>query len=167
MVITNIHQITLINKNILHQHRTNDKNKLKKLLLKIINNIITNPNNPKYRNLNYNIIDTKFSKCKSCIDILICCGFYRSNHGDKLVFNPDKLQKLKEIKELLQVPITVNTWNDIKISLQQSAKNSFLIEETQKELIMNIKHIDDEKYNINVCDCITLFIDTITVFHNY
>ena len=63
-----------------HEYRSNDRNKLTKLLLRIFDNIIKNPNNPKYQNLNYNTIYKKFVKCKSCVDLLICSGFYKINY---------------------------------------------------------------------------------------
>ena len=77
-----------------------------KLLLRIFNNIINNPNKQKYKNLDFNIISKKFSKCPSCINILRCAGFYKSKNGHRLIFDEYKLDKLKKIKNLLLNKIT-------------------------------------------------------------
>ena len=72
-----------------------------KLLLKIINNIIENPSNTKYQNLNYNKIESKFIKCPCCMDILFYCGFYKSSNGQRLLFRSKTLNKLIQTKDLL------------------------------------------------------------------
>ena len=88
----------------MHLYRRDDRNKLIKLLLKIINNIIENPSNTKYRDLNYIKIEKKFIKCPCCMDILFYCGFYKSSNDsgvDRLLFSSKLLDKLIETKDIL------------------------------------------------------------------
>ena len=118
---------------------------MRNLLLRICNNIIEHPNNPKFKNLNYIKINKKFSKCKSCVDILICAGFYKSDNGERLLFNNHKLHKLKEMKELILSSITANAQNAAK-PFGQNALN------------IRMHQNQDEKQIINkVCNYIILY----------
>ena len=120
------------------------------LLLRIFDNIIKNPNNPKYQNLNYNTIYKKFVKCKSCVDLLICCGFYKSNNGERLLFNTNKLQNLKQIKKLLLSSSTTNAQNDVEQPLQRLTKYCSC-DTAQIASDISTNQIDEKKQGINVC----------------
>ena len=86
------------------------------------------------------------------MNILIYAGFYKSNNGERLLFNLNKLNKLKDTKKLLLSSITLNEQIDIQQSLQRLIKDGFTKEEAKNALSMSMDKFDDQKQNVNVCN---------------
>ena len=74
-------------------------------LLTILSSVHVDGIYSKYSHFDYDKLYYEFEFCLPCIDILIYCGFERkkTNNGLKLIFNPQKSQKLIETKELFQL----------------------------------------------------------------
>eukprot|EP01084_Bolivina_argentea_P041818 77193_1 len=70
----------------------------KTLLLKIFNNILENPLNEKYHNLNAIKVGKRLSHC--FMNILENAGFYMSNN-QRLIFDKSKLNELRNMRDLL------------------------------------------------------------------
>ena len=72
-----------------------DRNKGIKLLSKIYNNILNNPNDPKFRDLNFSKIRKKLDKCRPAFYLLFTAGFSQSVDGTRLQWQNNKItQKL-------------------------------------------------------------------------
>ena len=69
-------------------------------LLTIFENIINNPSNIKYHNLNYQPLIKKLQH-SAFIRILSSSGFIKSNNNQNFRFETDKLDKLKQINNIL------------------------------------------------------------------
>ena len=82
-------------------YRTEEENKSIKLILRIINNIIQNPNNNKYKDISILRILNKLNNRNKYINLLLKFGFDKSNDGKRLIFNLNKLNKLKQLHQLL------------------------------------------------------------------
>ena len=55
--------------------------------MKIFKNIIENPTQTqKYGDLHFGKIGKKFAKCKPALDLLLLCGFKKSNDGKRLIW---------------------------------------------------------------------------------
>eukprot|EP01084_Bolivina_argentea_P066020 120336_1 len=96
-----------------------------KLLLKIVNNIIQNPDDHKYQNLNCITIMKKLersdhdtNKSDSFVDLLLISGFRQ--HDNRLIFDINKLNKLKKLKNLL---VTNRDVQMLPETLERSNKN--------------------------------------------
>eukprot|EP01084_Bolivina_argentea_P090702 163378_1 len=76
-----------------------ERNKGVKLLFKILENIVSHLNETKYQDLKYNKIQSKFIKCKPCIDLLFCVGFEQSMNKKRLIWkcNHGNLHALKHV----------------------------------------------------------------------
>eukprot|EP01084_Bolivina_argentea_P227991 385151_1 len=77
----------------------NDKDA--KLLLKILSNIVNNPQKAEYRDLNLNRVKQKTNNWMLCEKILLFSGFYVSSNDIRLILPPNKLDKLKDVHQLL------------------------------------------------------------------
>ena len=78
------------------------------LLRKILNNIISNPYNQKYRNISYNKIFEKWNECNCstyCINLLLRCGFERIEDGEpRLLYSQDtNMNDLKQLHDSIIV----------------------------------------------------------------
>eukprot|EP01084_Bolivina_argentea_P089490 161476_1 len=79
----------------------------KKLLLKILQNILSHPTDLKYRDLKYDKIKSKFSKLnqyKASINILFFVGFRPSINQKRLIWreNDDNLKRLQQIIDTIK-----------------------------------------------------------------
>eukprot|EP01084_Bolivina_argentea_P254143 427156_1 len=81
--------------NTIQQLSKSDRNTGVKLLLKIIHNIIKNPTNSKFCNLNLQRITKRFSKSDVFLQLMYDTGFYKSNNGFRLIFDIQRLNELK------------------------------------------------------------------------
>ena len=84
-------------------HRTEEHKKATELILRIINNIIKNPNNKKYKDISIIRILNKLNNNTECLDLLLNYGFEKCNNGNRLIFNSNKINELKELHELLLI----------------------------------------------------------------
>eukprot|EP01084_Bolivina_argentea_P011611 21703_1 len=73
------------------------------LLMRIFQGVLSNLDDPKYRNLNTNRIHKKFIKCEICIDLLHSAGFELSDtsNGKRLILDVTKMDDLITINEKL------------------------------------------------------------------
>ena len=81
-----------------------ERNKAIKLLFKIFNKILSNLNEPKFRDLNYNKIRAKFNHARPGYYILFDAGFKQSMNGTRLQFayNDNNLVLLNKVNDALQ-----------------------------------------------------------------
>eukprot|EP01084_Bolivina_argentea_P068594 124847_1 len=70
-----------------------------KLILMIMQNILANPTNIKYRDLNYRRIMNRLSNCSTCIDILFNIGFYKIKQ--RLILDQTSINSMKKHYKLL------------------------------------------------------------------
>ena len=117
-------------------YRSRDRAKYVKLLLKIFNNIINNPSNEKYRNLNFNAINKKINSNKLCLNILNHCGFYKSPDGNRLLFDSKNINKLKRIK-LLLLQSQNNNNNTNNHDIQELMSDGWSFEEAKQAITMS------------------------------
>eukprot|EP01083_Nonionella_stella_P065718 172388_1 len=75
------------------------ENKELKLLINILHNIERAPQCEKYKSINIEKLTQRLPK--SHIDLLMCCGFYKSNNGDRLLFDGTRLNSLPLLRQLL------------------------------------------------------------------
>eukprot|EP01084_Bolivina_argentea_P000095 172_1 len=80
---------------------TEKRNRCLTLIYKIINNIIYNPNEPKYQSIDSFTLSQKISNHQILFNILLNAGFYKSNKKKKLMFDKNKLSQLKYAKNML------------------------------------------------------------------
>ncbi len=81
------------------------RNKGIKLLLKVLNNIISHPDDDKYRNLNFNKIQTLLVDsldCDKCLVLLFSVGFKHSENRLKLNIKDCDIDTLKRLYHRLQ-----------------------------------------------------------------
>eukprot|EP01084_Bolivina_argentea_P301066 519285_1 len=71
------------------------------ILLEIFNNILKNPKQNKYRNLNQTRLRQRLTNYDKSLKVLGDAGFYESEDGKQLLFDEINLQKLQEISETL------------------------------------------------------------------
>eukprot|EP01084_Bolivina_argentea_P240230 403650_1 len=86
-----------------------ERNKCIKSLLKILENIASNPNEPKYRDLKCNRVQERFNKCTPCFALLFCAGFTKSIaiNKERLIWieNNDNFTALKRIIDVIKLNI--------------------------------------------------------------
>jgi len=70
-----------------------------KLVTKIYGNIIKEPNNPKYKDLNFVKIRKKFTKCKPCLYLLFSAGFQQNIDGSRLILDTNNILTMKMLRE--------------------------------------------------------------------
>jgi len=68
-----------------------DREKGVKLLNKIYSNILSNPNDPKFRDLNFSKIRKKLDKCRPAFYLLYTAGFNQNATGDRLQWQNNKI----------------------------------------------------------------------------
>eukprot|EP01084_Bolivina_argentea_P180656 312114_1 len=73
-----------------------------KLVQKIFENILVNPNIPKYQNLHAKAIRRKVTNYSIILNMLIKAGFYESNDGSRLLYNIEKINDLKSCKSMIK-----------------------------------------------------------------
>ena len=83
------------------------------LLCKIFNNISNNPNESKYRDLNFIKIHKKFEKCKPAFNLLFIAGFKKSKNGERLQLHNDS-NTLKIFES------TNNSFQELKTAMTMS-----------------------------------------------
>ena len=78
-----------------------------KLLNKIFANILNNPNDQKFRDLNFTKIRAKLDKCRPALYVLFCAGFNQSVDGQRLQWQNNKItfKKLSQANVGLQAKI--------------------------------------------------------------
>eukprot|EP01084_Bolivina_argentea_P151536 264486_1 len=87
--------------NSLSKIRSSEKRNGIHLLLWICNNIIQDPNNVKYHTLDFTVITQTLKHCQPCIELLLQAGFLTVNKNKQLIFQRNKLNKLKNVQRLL------------------------------------------------------------------
>eukprot|EP01084_Bolivina_argentea_P319793 554707_1 len=83
------------------QQKNNCRDKGLKLMHKIINNILSNPQEPKYRHLNVARLSEKLINNKIWIDLLLIAGFNKTKNGKALEFDVSKIEQLKHVHTAL------------------------------------------------------------------
>eukprot|EP01084_Bolivina_argentea_P306064 528805_1 len=79
-----------------------EREKSRNLLIKICKNILNEPNNEKYRDLNFMKMSKKFAKCTICMELLLSVGFEKSIDGQRLKLNnTTELNKLNTLHNKL------------------------------------------------------------------
>eukprot|EP01084_Bolivina_argentea_P149946 261865_1 len=73
-----------------------------KLVLRIFENIVENPNEIKYRNLNANRVFKKLQQCNELRQLLLESGFKTSNDGKRLIFDTTKTININHLKNKLK-----------------------------------------------------------------
>eukprot|EP01084_Bolivina_argentea_P014135 26431_1 len=113
-----------------------------KLLIKIFENIISNPSNPKFQSLNKNIISNKFSTCGPCMDLLSASGFVHvvSDDGSRLRFDVKQLDKAKTIHNKL-ISLDRNDTNKLNML------NEMFLNYSHKQLMDDYGHLLYEHTN--------------------
>eukprot|EP01083_Nonionella_stella_P187795 690912_1 len=78
-----------------------------KLLNKIYSNILNNPSNPKFRDLNFSKIRAKLDKCRPAFYLLFTAGFTQNMDGTRLQWenNQITMKKLQNANTALQAQI--------------------------------------------------------------
>jgi hypothetical protein len=71
------------------------------LLFTILENIRREPNNPKFRDMNFSKIRKKFNDCKPCFYLLYCAGFNQTADGSRLVLEPQNFKMLEHTFNVL------------------------------------------------------------------
>jgi len=71
------------------------------LLMQILGNVINNPNEPKYRDMNFSKIRGKFKPCPSALYYLFDAGFSQSFDGSRLQFENSNWSMLEKAWDAL------------------------------------------------------------------
>eukprot|EP01084_Bolivina_argentea_P122313 216744_1 len=109
---------------------TKEQDKGIKLMHKIFDKILLNPNEQRYQSINISKLSKKFSNTINIwILVLLTAGFYKDIKENKLIFDSTKMQKLKHIKNTLQTLLDTISDNDSKSQPQ--------IKWTHKELLIH------------------------------
>ena len=103
--------------------------KKSKLIIKILKNIIEEPNNVKYHKINYKKIKDKLKNCADLIEILYSAGFKESDDNEKLIFHPESSDSAKLIYNELTSRLVINDFCDYEVVtllyLHRSSKRTF------------------------------------------
>eukprot|EP01084_Bolivina_argentea_P306065 528806_1 len=106
-----------------------EREKSRNLLIKICKNILNEPNNEKYRDLNFMKMSKKFAKCTICMELLLSVGFEKSIDGQRLKLNnTTELNKLHTLHNKLTnvtevTNVTSHTMEEAKQAVDLSVKN--------------------------------------------
>eukprot|EP01084_Bolivina_argentea_P241541 405456_1 len=126
-----------------------------KLLSKILNNITNHKNVAKYKDLHFLRTTTKLDNCQSCIQLLFDAGFDLRN-GSRLIFDLNKMNKLKSLQTLLlsQNNSSKSAENAINMSIMNDSSSdqvkSTVVKptlEAQHSVIANTEC----SYHVSVC----------------
>ena len=79
------------------------------------------------------------------MNILIYAGFYKSNNGERLLFNYNKINELKQIKQILT---SFNVNDSIQNITNEIVNAGFTMEEAQKAIKMSKQQNDDYKQSL-------------------
>eukprot|EP01084_Bolivina_argentea_P212655 361434_1 len=148
------------------------RNKAIKLLLKIIDKILTHPSDPKYRDLNCSKIKQKFVACQPCFDLLLYAGFQLSKNQQRLVWikNDDNLRQLKSVYDIIQRNL-MNNENDIKSTHDFTANMTEIKNNSHNSTYLmsstNISSLNGTVYNCDLtkCLCIKEIGDILKLYH--
>eukprot|EP01084_Bolivina_argentea_P271726 462436_1 len=105
------------------------RNKGIELLLKVLNKIISHPNDDKYRDLNFNKVQSRLLDCDQCLSLLFSVGFKHSENRLKLNIKDCDIDTLKRLYHRLQRLVSnkeinikpINPSNDNKEDIDISA----------------------------------------------
>ena len=90
-----------------------ERDKAIKLLRKILNNILNNPSNTKYADLNFRRICIKFEQCQPAFYLFYEAGFKQSRDGKRLQIalndNVDSINKVNDALECIQNEKSIST----------------------------------------------------------
>merc|ERR1719410_114598 len=91
-----------------------DRNKGIKLLTKVYSNILANPQDPKFRDLNFSKIRKKLDKCRPAFYLLFTAGFSQSVDGQRLQWQNNKItvKQLQTASNGLNAKISGQTVDD-------------------------------------------------------
>lgn len=70
-----------------------------KLVTQIFGNILKDPSNQKFRDLNFSKIRKRFSKCRPCLYILFSAGFSQNVDGSRLQLDTANIITMKMLRE--------------------------------------------------------------------
>eukprot|EP01084_Bolivina_argentea_P085805 155090_1 len=109
-----------------------------KLLVKILQNILNDPNNEQYHNINIKRLLNKFSEPKLCVNLLHKSGFITLNDGTRLVYNKEQLHKLIATHQQL---------------LSLHAEFTYQQNNIQSQYLINSTHLHSIKSYYHPCPC--------------
>lgn len=122
-------------------HREPERKRAVKLLTKIFGNLLSNPSNPKYGDLNLVKINKKFGNSSPAMDLLTFVGFARSEDGQRLKWNgaDSNMKRLRSIHDALQT----NEWQVTEVresdasAVNQLMQSGFTKQEAEAALRMS------------------------------
>ena len=94
-----------------------------KVILQLFNRILSNPNENKYKVINFGRLSNKLNHCKLCIDILHSVGFVKNDNGQRLFYKSTNIEKIANKYQILlilveghtQPPIAMQSYVNIDI----------------------------------------------------
>merc|ERR1712048_950287 len=121
-----------------------DRDRGVKLCNKIFSNILNNPNDMKFRDLNFSKIRAKLDKCRPAFYLLFVAGFNQSPDGSRLQWQ----------NTTVTMPMLIKTNNGLQAKISgkdvvESAEYGAIVDPTQTDLIkdrdMNLKRAKKAK----------------------
>eukprot|EP01084_Bolivina_argentea_P218709 371088_1 len=135
----------LINR--ISQLSSEERDKELKCIYKIINNILFNPNQEKYKCLNIIALNKRLSNPKLWIELLLQAGFYKSTNENQLIFDQFKTDKLKYVNDLLLTCEWNKGYGDNKQNLSNSIIMSII--DSFDIIKQKIKDLNENKQNFS------------------
>eukprot|EP01084_Bolivina_argentea_P253001 424867_1 len=126
----------------IHRIATKDREKTLPIVMQIINNILSNPTDRRYRSLNISRLLPKLSN-DIWIQLLIQAGFRKSANENRLIFEEATLEPLEYINSLL----SSQTWTEQDTCITDIIFYSLMSNFT--DLRGKIHALQEEKVNLN------------------
>eukprot|EP01084_Bolivina_argentea_P050697 93237_1 len=117
-----------------------------RLLHKILCNVLDNPNNKKYKDLNLLKISEKFANCETCIELLYASGFTKSKDSKRLL--------LLDVRRLSVSETIKNTLSLLMNKMQFLINQNNMI--CSKYLLYSSDLYVNDEYKCDVRDCLCL-----------
>ena len=97
-----------------------------KLLQRVFGNILNDPKNPKFRDINFSKIRKKLDQCRPAFALLIMAGFAQSADKERLQWEYDdmNMQQLQSVSNALDSKIKEHggiaflNWFDLRVHAQ-------------------------------------------------
>eukprot|EP01084_Bolivina_argentea_P091721 165084_1 len=126
----------------LWQIDTTAREKSIKLLSKIFNNILSNPKDQKYGNLNLQKLQSKFKKCPPAMDLLYEAGFKPSQDTTRLlwIYNDNNYNLLKNVIFSLEHKIN----EEKERAIQELINEGFTMKEASQAIKSSLNEYSDE-----------------------
>eukprot|EP01084_Bolivina_argentea_P219264 371932_1 len=143
----------------------NVENQSVKLLLKIFQNILSYPFDPRYRDLNHEKIKRKFTECKPCFYLLFCAGFQQVIDDTKTRLKwyktDQNMNLLKKVNNAVKCYINISALSNQDVNISNNHENNSHLLRSTKIAFNNYG------YHCDLSECLSLtIVCDVLLFYN-